>query len=664
MITIIKRISIFTIAIVFAFPLVQGQVDKGFNYQAVARDNTGAIMGSSDITVILSILNEGGTSLWEETHDLTTSPQGLFNIALGTEPGKVTLNTVENLQAINWNDGPYTIRVQADAGAGLVELGSNIIQAVPMALYGEDADADPANEMQNLSFSGGNLSISNGNSVVIPDLVNDADASTTNEIQNLVLNSGTLTITSGSSDIDLSAFVSSEMAWQKSAANVILPTGSVGVGTSAPEGVMDIQGSLADDELPIFQVKNDAGIPVFAVYNEGVRVYIPDDLPLTKGAKGGFAVGGYNAAKALLSDEYFLQVMPGASKLSFFADESSKSADDDSKGIKGGFAVGGYNAAKTVESSFLYMDPYAVPITYDGGTFIILPIFSALAEKGNCYVGTMAGQNHEGHFNTSVGYQSGYEADATVTFSPFYYTNTAAYNTNLGAYSGFTNIVGDKNVNLGYQAGYNNSGSGNVLIGYQAGSAETAANDKLYISNSDRTDPLIKGDFTTEELWINGELQINDKVGINRNPSFALDISTISGESLGFRVLGNAYVTGTMTAATFSNSDARIKENIEPIKYALDIISQIRGVKFNFKKDAHPEYELPTDRQVGVIAQEVEAVIPELVIEDYTGIKSVAYDKLTAVLIEAVKEQQQMIEEMQVTIEELSEKVEELEQKK
>ncbi len=589
----ITVIAIFLLTI----PLLQAQQNAGINYQAVARDNTGNIIGEKDITVILSILDASGTSLWEETHDVNTSPQGLFSIALGTDMGSVTHNTVENLADIEWNTGSYKLSVKVDQGNGIVELGSNTIQAVPIAYYGKDEDADPENELQDLQ-----------------------------------LNSGSLTITKNATatDIDLSAFVASEMAWKKDASNIQFPAGNVGVGTDTIEAVMDIQGNLPGDE-PIFQVKNNEGVPVFAVYNEGVRVYIPEDLPLSKGVKGGFAVGGYNSAKELPTDAYFLQVMPEASSIGFFTDLNK--GKNDSKGLKGGFAVGGYNSTKSELPSFVYMDPYAVPINYDGGTTIILPIFDALNEKGNCYIGTMAGQNRKGHFNTSLGYQSGFSIGTIVTMFPSFNANTASYNTTVGAFSGYANVTGDKNVYLGYQAGYNNVGSGNVFIGYQAGADATTVHNVLYIDNEDTTDPLIGGDFANDFVKING------KVGINRAPTFTLDVSAVSGESIGLRVVGNIYATGTITS-----SDARIKENVELIENALDIITNIRGVKFNFKAKEYPESNFSLDRQVGVIAQEVEAVLPELVDENEVGIKGVDYSKLTAVLIEAVKEQQEIIE--------------------
>lgn len=97
---------------------------------------------------------------------------------------------------------------------------------------------------------------------------------------------------------------------------------------------------------------------------------------------------------------------------------------------------------------------------------------------------------------------------------------------------------------------------------------------------------------------------------------------------------GNVVASGTVT----SNSDVRLKTNVETITTALDKVVALRGVMFD---------RISTGvREMGVIAQEVEAVVPELVFTDADGIKSVAYANTVALLIEAIKEQQQQINEL------------------
>jgi hypothetical protein len=104
---------------------------------------------------------------------------------------------------------------------------------------------------------------------------------------------------------------------------------------------------------------------------------------------------------------------------------------------------------------------------------------------------------------------------------------------------------------------------------------------------------------------------------------------------------------GTFTAAgnITANSDARLKENIEIISNALQKVQAIRGVTFT-----RNDQEDKTKRYAGVIAQEVEAILPEVVGEDNLGIKNVAYGNMVGLLIEAIKEQQSQIDELKALV--------------
>jgi len=102
----------------------------------------------------------------------------------------------------------------------------------------------------------------------------------------------------------------------------------------------------------------------------------------------------------------------------------------------------------------------------------------------------------------------------------------------------------------------------------------------------------------------------------------------------------------------FSTSDIRFKENITPIPNAIEKIRKISGNTYDWKadlKDVHG-YE---GNDVGVIAQEIEEVLPQLVQNRDNGYKAVKYDKLVALLIEGIKEQQQHIDNLTIQVEEL-----------
>ena len=93
--------------------------------------------------------------------------------------------------------------------------------------------------------------------------------------------------------------------------------------------------------------------------------------------------------------------------------------------------------------------------------------------------------------------------------------------------------------------------------------------------------------------------------------------------------LSGATFTGVVTAPNFvSSSDARLKSDVETIADALSLICALRGVRFT----------MDGDRQIGVVAQEVEPILPEVVRADQAGQLSVAYGNITGLLIEAVKE--------------------------
>ena len=106
----------------------------------------------------------------------------------------------------------------------------------------------------------------------------------------------------------------------------------------------------------------------------------------------------------------------------------------------------------------------------------------------------------------------------------------------------------------------------------------------------------------------------------------------------GLGVEKNANIGGDITASgtVTANSDEKLKENVITIENALEKVLSLRGVEYD-RIDSG-------DHQIGVIAQEVEKVVPAVVYGD--EIKSVAYGNLVGLLIEAIKEQQKEIEEL------------------
>ncbi|MFZ1528076.1 MAG: tail fiber domain-containing protein [Ferruginibacter sp.] len=111
-----------------------------------------------------------------------------------------------------------------------------------------------------------------------------------------------------------------------------------------------------------------------------------------------------------------------------------------------------------------------------------------------------------------------------------------------------------------------------------------------------------------------------------------------------FSIFGSLWVNGTTYA-----SDERFKKNISPIENALQKLLQIKGVEYEMKTGEFAKNNFQKGRQIGLLAQNVEKVIPEAVNEK-DGYKGVDYAKLVPLLIESIKEQQKQIEELKKMI--------------
>ncbi|PHN07933.1 hypothetical protein CRP01_04035 [Flavilitoribacter nigricans DSM 23189 = NBRC 102662] len=108
------------------------------------------------------------------------------------------------------------------------------------------------------------------------------------------------------------------------------------------------------------------------------------------------------------------------------------------------------------------------------------------------------------------------------------------------------------------------------------------------------------------------------------------------------------------------HSDRRLKSDIQPIHNSMSTIQQLRGVSFRYKSEYTKGQKSASEPTIGLIAQEVEEVLPQLVQERPDGYKAVNYTGLIPLLIEAAKEQQKEIQRQQQQISELTSEVTEL----
>jgi hypothetical protein len=155
-----------------------------------------------------------------------------------------------------------------------------------------------------------------------------------------------------------------------------------------------------------------------------------------------------------------------------------------------------------------------------------------------------------------------------------------------------------------------------------------------------------------------GEFELMESVGTTLTSLFYVDETTghvgIWTTNPGSYKL---YVNGGMYASNYSSgSDKRLKKNIKPIDHALSLVEKLQGVRFEWKTEEFKDRNFENGVQVGLIAQDVELVIPEIVKTDNDGYKAIAYDKLTAVLLEAIKEQNKRIKALEAKISKIKKK--------
>src|SRR6056297_2259809 len=389
----------------------QAQAPAMVNYQAVARDAEGNLLSGASLTVRIGILKDQQV-VWQEDHDVMTSSTGHFDLMIGDPSATPSGGSLNSFAEVGWGSSTYYLKVQVDAGNGYVDMGAMQFVSVPYALHAangpvgppgpegpvgpqgpqgpagdqpmhewsgtslrfENPDGtwgmftnlqgepgEPAADDQVLSVTGTSLSISGGNTVdlsPIQDGVDDADNDPSNELNtNFYLSGSTLYLrdAGGTRSADLSSLGGGSGLWVAED-RYLYPADDrmyVSIGKPAADAKFAISADEdTPDEMPIFEMKNNLGEPIFSGFNNGVMFHIENTLD-GKGVKGGFAVGGYQRTKADGVQEFFRVTNDSVRVLI---------NDKPGKGVKGGFAVGGYQRGKAEQSTHFVVLPSQVTV--------------------------------------------------------------------------------------------------------------------------------------------------------------------------------------------------------------------------------------------------------------------------------------------------------------
>jgi len=303
--------------------------------------------------------------------------------------------------------------------------------------------------------------------------------------------------------------------------------------------------------------------------------------------------------------------------------------------------------------------------SYDGDSHAV--VYNNGWGNGDSYIhiGNNAGvnANNTGTYFTNIGYAAGrYNSSMNFNVHLGYAAGNrgtnAIKNVAIGAYAMYADsgsyMTGDNSTSVGHESmynissGYNNSGLGyqsfynlttgynNTAIGNFAGDALLTGYNNTYLGNS--TDASSTSAINQTMIGYDATGQADNSVTLGNSDVTAIYMAEDSGATI---YAGNATFGGDVTIS----SDIRLKSNIVSLGSTLSKLLLIDGKSYTMNSDGKDK--------IGVLAQEVQEVFPELVGEDTEGMLTVNYQGLVPVLINALKEQESKINDQQNQIDEL-----------
>lgn len=641
------------------------QAPEGFKYQAVVRDASNAILANQSVGISLSIQQGaiGGTAVYTETFALTSNAYGLINLEIGSGI------TVDDFSAIDWSNGPYFIETSMDVtgGTSYVVMGTSQLISVPYALYANtaenvtndmvnDADADPNNELQVLSFSNDTLYLNNGGSVYLGayaiDNVIDADADPLNELQFLSQSGNTISLSGGGGSItdqvnDADADPLNEIqSLQQSGLIVTLSNGGgfLNVADNDNDASNELQTlSVSGSDITI-SGGNTVSVPSDAdgdPSNE-LQTISKTGNTITLSNGGGSITDAVDDADSDASNE--LQTISKSGNTITLSNGGGSITD----------AVDDADASPTNELQTLSVS--GSDITISGGNTVTVPFDDDWAPTGVSNIYRATG-------NVGIG--------SATPIAKFHVNETTSNEaiavTQSVAASGLS--VYSLDVDLDVTA----SSSLTQVVGVR-GSAERSGGPSSsfggYFAGSNSVNI---GSCHSYGVYGYGYRSVSNA------GSIAAGIYATAGPSAGTSWGG--YFSGDVwSTGSYLGSDKKLKSNIQPMTSAFSLLNQINTYTYEYKTDKYANLNLPKGVQMGIMAQEVETVFPGLIKEtvgpamvipvehareaygegNYTvneegmavigqdvNFKAVNYVGLIPVLIQSIKEQQAQIDELQ-----------------
>ena len=315
--------------------------------------------------------------------------------------------------------------------------------------------------------------------------------------------------------------------------------------------------------------------------------------------------------------------------------------------LKSSYLFGGDNSLKLTSYASIYADGNSFVVTGDSDLQYLR--FYGFDGVGNAQeIQATDGLRIEANEDIFIGNAQNINAKASGSGGNIVieaYTSHPSIGTD-----GLISLYGETGVNIRADNGEINmqdpSTGGEINFSLGSSQQQINAYGELYISSTNSSRIRF---YSADEIYLDAfeDIILDAKTGIidlyhDGAQDVRFDVATTDTLKLytGTSTLNSTFEGDDLTVQgdVTSLSDIRTKENVETVENGLDLVSQLRGVWYNKIGEE--------DRKVGVVAQEVEEVLPEVVKTDTEGMKSVDYSKMVGVLIEAIKELKSEIDQL------------------
>jgi hypothetical protein len=627
---------------------------KGINFQGIARDAAGNPVKEKPVKIKAALIDFAGNNAYVETHTVTTDVFGLFSVIIGE--GTKESGTFE---ALSWtSEYPYSLMIAIDptGGSNFTLIGTTTLKSVPYAKYAERAGNAfwQPGDKGNIYYTGGNVGLYSNSDKAL--FTTDTYA-TTQAIFGLTYpgislqqnwpgigfnhyyKEGQKSVSKGYGGyigVDpakggiyfrtIGNASAGDQAVTLDERMFISPLGLIGIGNTAPTASLDVNRGTGQDGTAIFRGTTHVSHFNYSTTENtyirggksGSHVYINDNnIGNVFLASAGGKVGiGMEAPQGSLDVFKGTNVTAASFRGSSYPSRFAWSTNEDT------YIRGGKDGSNVYVNDLNIGNVFLASAGGKVGIGTETPQASLDVVKGkNTSAGSFKGTTYASQFADS---------DKENTIISGGKSNSAVY-------------INDQN-------------GGNVYLTKLGGGVAIGLSDSALKVSRTKLSIWAHEGYKGFELNAFGNGSTSASIDNYGTESVGLRISASTAGSKGLRVFGDIAIEtfgdhelhgdinyyGMLTQA----SDRRFKKNITTLNSSLEKVMKLRGVMYDYKTEEFPDKNFSKTHQIGFIAQEVKEIVPELTTESRDGFLMVDYSKVTPLLVEALKEQQNQIEEL------------------